>query len=84
MVLAADGAAALQIDCNRAVGRFDLNDNALRFTPFAVTRALCPDEDSTIVFLPHMQSVSRYVFSHGRLALITEGDGAVLYFVSLN
>ncbi|HEU4651798.1 MAG TPA: META domain-containing protein, partial [Croceibacterium sp.] len=43
MTLAADGSAALQLDCNRASGQWSsAGPGQLAFTPLAMTRAMCP------------------------------------------
>jgi heat shock protein HslJ len=83
LLLGADGSALLQVDCNRAVGRFDLDGQQLAFAPFAISRAFCPDGDLETPYVTRMQGVARYTFAEGKLVLATANEDALLFFEPL-
>lgn len=84
LTLAADGSAALQVDCNRAAGRFDLDDARLSFGPLAATRAYCGPDSLDETYLEQIAIVVGYRFEDGALLLTTSMDVALLVFAPLN
>jgi heat shock protein HslJ len=83
LTLGADASVALQADCNRAAGRFDLDGERLSFAPFASTRAACPPGSLDQTYLTQLGSAVSYRFADGRLVVATGIDASLLYFQPL-
>jgi len=84
LTLGADGSAALQVDCNRGIGRFELDGASLSFTPLATTRAFCGAGSLDQRYLEQIANVVAYAFEEGALVLATSMDGAQLVFRPLD
>ncbi len=84
LTLGADGSAALQVDCNRGIGRFELDDASLSFSPFATTRAFCGPGSLEERYLEQIAIVVSYAFEDGALVLATSMDSSLLYFRPLD
>ncbi|WP_116368327.1 META domain-containing protein [Parahaliea mediterranea] len=81
MTFQADGAVALQVDCNRGSGRWEsAGRGQLRFGPVATTRRLCGPGSLDGRFLNELEYVRSYVVRDGHLYLATLADGAILAF----
>ena len=80
LTLGADGSAALQIDCNRGIGRFELDGTSLSFSPFATTRAFCGPGSLELRYLEQIATVVSYAFDGGALVLATSMDASLLVF----
>jgi len=84
LTLGADGSAALQVDCNRGIGRFELDGTSLTFSSFATTRAFCGPGSLEQRYLEQIAIVVSYAFDDGALALATSMDSSLLYFRPLD
>jgi heat shock protein HslJ len=84
LTLGADGSVSLQIDCNRGIGRFELDGPSLSFSPFATTRAFCGPGSLEQRFLEQIAIVVSYLFDDGALVLATSMDSSLLYFRPLD
>jgi heat shock protein HslJ len=84
LTLGADGSAALQVDCNRGIGRFELDGASLSFSPFATTRAFCGPGSLEQRYLEQIAIVVSYAFEGGALVLATSMDASLLYFRPLD
>lgn len=84
LTLGADGSVALQVDCNRGIGRFELDGPSLSFSPFATTRAFCGPGSLEERYLEQMAIVVSYGFDDGALVLATSMDSSLLYFRPLD
>ena len=84
LTLGADGSVSLQIDCNRGIGRFELDGPSLSFSPFATTRAFCGPGSLEQRYLEQIAIVVSYLFDDGALVLATSMDSSLLYFRPLD
>jgi heat shock protein HslJ len=84
LTLGADGSVSLQIDCNRGIGRFELDGASLSFSPFATTRAFCGPGSLEQRYLEQIAIVVSYAFDDGALVLATSMDSSLLYFRPLD
>lgn len=80
LTLGADGSTSLQVDCNRAIGRFELDGASLSFSPLATTRAFCGPGSLDQRYLEQIAAVVSYVFDDGALVLATSMDASLLVF----
>ena len=82
MELSADGTAALQLDCNRATGRWNSEGpGRISFTPLAMTRAMCPAGSLDTRVARELGFVRSYVLVGDRLTLNMMADGGDLVWV---
>jgi hypothetical protein len=87
--LGKDGRAALQLDCNRAMGQWTVNPSAdptngsFRFGPLATTRALCPPPSIGGNLARQLGYVRGYLLRDGRLFLSLMADGGILVWEPL-
>lgn len=84
LTLGADGSASLQVDCNRGIGRFELDGSSLVFSPFATTRAFCGPGSLEQRYLEQIAAVVSYAFEDGALVLNTSMDASRLVFRPLD
>ncbi|MEA5390358.1 META domain-containing protein [Cyanobium gracile UHCC 0139] len=82
--LQADGRAVLQLDCNRAMGTWQVEPSAdpgnggFRFGPLASTKALCPAPSLGEPLARQLPYVRGYLLRDGRLNLSLLADGGLL------
>jgi hypothetical protein len=82
--LQADGRAVLQLDCNRAMGPWQVEPSAepsnggFRFGPLASTKALCPAPSLGDPLARQLPYVRGYLLRDGRLNLSLLADGGIL------
>ncbi len=82
--LQADGKAVLQLDCNRAMGRWqvepssDPGNGGFRFGPLASTKDLCPAPSLGALLARQLPYVRGYLLRDGRLNLSLLADGGIL------
>jgi heat shock protein HslJ len=82
--LQADGRAVLQLDCNRAMGPWQVEPSAdpsnggFRFGPLASTKALCPASSLGAPLARQLPYVRGYLLRDGRLNLSLLADGGIL------
>lgn len=80
MELAADGSAALQLDCNRGTGRWQsTGPGQLTFSPIAMTRALCPAGSFDTRIAVELGEVRGYSLTGDRLTLERQGGGSIVW-----
>lgn len=65
----ADGAVAVQADCNRGRGKYTVNANGLTFGPIATTLMGCPAGSLDTEFLRQLSQIKSYLFKDGNLYL---------------
>jgi heat shock protein HslJ len=79
----ADGRVALRLNCNRAMGPFqvqvstDGRSGSLRFGPLAGTRAMCPSPSMDEKLLRDLADVRSYLVRDGQLHLSLMADGGI-------
>ncbi len=84
LTLQADGRALLQLDCNRAMGPWqvepstDPGNGGFRFGPLASTKALCPAPSLGETLARQLPFVRGYLLRDGRLNLSLLADGGIL------
>ncbi len=84
LTLQADGKAVLQLDCNRAMGPWQVEPSAdpgnggFRFGPLASTKALCPSPSLGEPLARQLPYVRGYLLRDGRLNLSLLADGGIL------
>jgi heat shock protein HslJ len=84
LTLQADGKAVLQLDCNRAMGPWQVEPSAepsngvFRFGPLASTKALCPEPSLGELLARQLPYVRGYLLRDGRLNLSLLADGGIL------
>ena len=82
--LQADGRAVLQLDCNRAMGPWQVepstepSNGGFRFGPLASTKALCPAPSLGGLLARQLPYVRGYLLRDGRLNLSLLADGGIL------
>lgn len=77
--LAADGTAALRLNCNRATGRWtSAGPGQVSFGPLAMTRALCAGGSLDGRVAREIGAVRTYVLAGDRLVLNMMADGGDL------
>ncbi|EDY38948.1 conserved domain protein [Cyanobium sp. PCC 7001] len=87
--LGADGRASLRLNCNRATGTWtampagDGSSGSFRFSPLAMTRALCPPPSLDSELGRDLALVRGYRLLGDRLALSLFGDGGILVWQRL-
>jgi heat shock protein HslJ len=76
-----DGRVAILADCNRGTGSWSSeSEGRLEFGPIASTKALCPPESLSEIYLAQFQWVRSYVMKEGHLFLATKADGSIIEF----
>jgi heat shock protein HslJ len=84
-----DGRASLQLDCNRAMGRWQVRPSAdpgngsFRFGPLASTKAFCPPPSLGEELGRQLTFVRGYLLRDGRLHLSLMADGGILVWEPL-
>ena len=83
MQLNADGTVTMQLNCNRANGRWsseasaDPSNGRFEFGPLATTRAFCPPPSLDQQMAAQAQYVRSYLLRNGRLSLSLMADGGI-------
>ena len=82
MDLIAGGRLAMQLDCNRAVGRWEARptsatSGSISFSAAAMTRAACPPGSMDARIASDLERVRTYTLDGDRLNLALEGNGGV-------
>lgn len=83
MQLGADGSVQMQLNCNRAQGKWsaeaaaDRTSGRFRFGPLAATRALCPPPSMDEILIAQAPYVRGYLLKDGRLYLSLMADGGI-------
>lgn len=76
-----EGTVALLADCNRGAGSWVSEASGqLQFGPVAATRALCPPDSLSDLYLAQFEWVRSYVMNDGHLFLATMADGSIIEF----
>ena len=83
MRLHGDGSVTMQLNCNRATGRWvarpgsDATSGQFEFGPLAATRALCPPPSMDQSIVAQSPYVRGYLLKDGRLHLSLMADGGI-------
>lgn len=83
MWLHGDGTVAMQLNCNRATGKWsagpsgDPASGRFEFGPLATTKALCPPPSMDESIVAHSRFVRSYLLKDGRLYLSLMADGGI-------
>jgi heat shock protein HslJ len=83
MWLHGDGTVTMQLNCNRATGKWSANPGAdaasgsFEFSPLAATRALCPPPSMDESIVAQSAYVRSYLLKDGRLYLSLMADGGI-------
>ena len=81
VTFAADGAVALQVDCNRGVTSYVLGeDNRISFEAIATTMMMCPEGSLDQVFTTQLERVGSFFEFEGDLLLEQPMDSGTLRF----
>lgn len=79
--LAADGAVALQVDCNRGVSNFTVTaDNRISLGPIGTTMMLCPDDSLGPRFTSELERVGSFFLMDGDFFLELPFDSGTFRF----
>lgn len=79
--LSADGAVALQVDCNRGFSQATLGaDNAISFSPIGLTMMACPDDNLGHRFTTELERVGTYFMQDGDFFLELPFDSGTFRF----
>jgi para-nitrobenzyl esterase len=70
--LAADGTAAVQLDCNQGGGSYNLEGDSLTFSPMVSTLIGCPEGSLGELFGQQLSTVSSYSLEEDSLTLHSE------------
>jgi heat shock protein HslJ len=83
MWLHGDGTVTMQLNCNRAMGKWSANPSSdaasgrFEFGPLAATRALCPPPSMDESIVAQSAYVRSYLLKDGRLYLSLMADGGI-------
>ena len=81
LTFGADGAVALQVDCNRGVTSYKLAaDNRITFEPIATTMMMCPEGSLDQAFTTNLERVGSFFQLEGDLLLEQPMDSGTLRF----
>lgn len=75
------GDLALGADCNRVLGRYTVEDQALSLEMGPATKALCPPDSLEDSFLTELQGTTAFERDGDRLVLSSEPNGQRMEFV---
>jgi len=79
-----EGRAMIKADCNHGAASWSSESaGQLVFGPIAATRALCPPESLSQLYLSQFPWVRSYTMSDGHLFLATMADGSIIEFEPL-
>lgn len=73
------GRVLVRADCNRGSGSYEVNGNAMKLAPIALTRMGCPAGTQDSEFMQQVAKVASYAIAGGELVL-TLADGATMRF----
>lgn len=73
------GRVLVRADCNRGSGSYEVNGNAMKLAPVALTRMGCPPGTQDSEFVQPLSRVASYAVSANELVL-TLADGGTMRF----
>ena len=78
----ADGRLAVQADCNRGAGGYELDEaqRRIRTGPMALTRAMCPEGSLDTVFAQQLSRIQGWLFEGPDLVLTLDYDSGSMFF----
>jgi len=78
----ADGRMAVQADCNRGAGGYELDEaqRRIRTGPMALTRAMCPEGSLDTVFAQQLSRIQGWLFEGPGLVLTLDYDSGSMFF----
>lgn len=71
------GRVLVRADCNRGSGAYEVNGNAMKFAPIALTRMGCPAGTQDSEFMQALSKAASYNIADGELVL-TLSDGGTM------
>jgi len=75
-----DGTVAVQLDCNKGSGTYQVNGSSLTFGAIASTLMACPTGSQDIDFAKDLSAVASYTINNGHLFLALNADGGTMEF----
>lgn len=75
-----DGQVRVLADCNRGTGGYQAEGGNLKFSPIALTRAMCPPESLDSQFLLGLEGARTYGVEGDTLKISGAGDSGTMYF----
>jgi heat shock protein HslJ len=78
----ADGRMAVQADCNRGAGGYELDEpqRRIRTGPMALTRAMCPEGSLDTAFAQQLSRIQGWLFQGPDLVLTLDYDSGSMFF----
>jgi heat shock protein HslJ len=76
----ADGQVAIQNDCNRGAGTYEVDGPSLQFGPIAFTRAMCAPGSLFDEFAQNLTNVASYMVEDGMLYIALAIDTGIMEF----
>lgn len=73
------GRVLVRADCNRGSGSYEVNGNAMKLAPIALTRMGCPAGTQDSEFVQQLAKAASYAIADGELVM-TLADGATMRF----
>ena len=73
------GRVLVQADCNRGSGAYEVNGNAMKLGPVALTRMGCPPDSQDVEFTGQLQRVASYAIVNSELVLTLSGGDAMRF-----
>ena len=73
------GRVLVRADCNRGAGSYEVNGNAMKMGPVALTKMGCPPDSQDAVYASALARAASYAIAGGELTL-TLADGGTMRF----
>jgi len=80
LALSPDGRVAVQADCNRGIGSYELDGKRIAIGPLGVTRAACPPGSLSDTFLAQLSVAAIYFVQDGDLYFDLPIDSGTMRF----
>lgn len=78
----ADGTAAIQADCNRAVVQYTTDGQIITLTPGPMTLAACPEDSQGDLFMQQLSNAAIFFFQGGELFIDQTASAGTMRFVT--
>lgn len=80
ILLAEEGSAQFQFDCNRGGGDYQISEGRLSFGPMMSTQMACPEDSQDILFMRDLARVESFFLEGGSLFLEIPYDSGTMRF----
>ena len=80
IMLHEDGTAAVQLDCNRGTGSYDLNGSQISFGPIAATLMACAPDSLADAYAQGLNAANSFVLEDDDLYVAFGPDAGILHF----